>query len=105
MNFRAHPARANPADGPPTRQVRRRRPGQHASGGRPPGPPGDAQRGRPPRDSVLSIKPFRALWIGLALWSLGDWLSILALTELAANLTKSGVAQNSAVGGVWVVTL
>jgi dTMP kinase len=59
----------------------------------------------PPRDSVLAIKPFRALWIALSLSSLGDWLSILALTELAANLTKSGVAQNSAVGGVWVVTL
>jgi dTMP kinase len=54
---------------------------------------------------VLSIKPFRRLWVALSLSSLGDWLSILALTQLAANLTKSGVAQNSAVGGVWVVTL
>ena len=54
---------------------------------------------------MLAIKPFRALWIALSLSSLGDWLSILALTQLAANLTKSGVAQNSAVGGVWVVTL
>jgi dTMP kinase len=83
VNFRAQPASASPDGGPPTRHLRRSRPG----------------------DGVLSIKPFRALWIALSLSSLGDWLSILALTQLAANLTKSGVAQNTAVGGVWVVTL
>jgi dTMP kinase len=54
---------------------------------------------------VLSIRPFRALWVALSLSSLGDWLSILALTQLAANLTKGGLVQTSAVGGVWVVTL
>jgi dTMP kinase len=83
VNFRAQPASASPENGRPTRGVSRTR----------------------SRDGVLSIKPFRALWIALSLSSLGDWLSILALTELAANLTKSGVAQNSAVGGVWIVTL
>jgi dTMP kinase len=53
---------------------------------------------------VLSIPAFRALWVALSLSSLGDWLSILALTALASNLTK-GAAQTSAVSGVWVVTL
>jgi len=55
---------------------------------------------------VLSIKPFRRLWIALSLSSLGDWLSILALTVLAPSLTHgSDVAKSSAVGGVWLVTL
>jgi dTMP kinase len=55
---------------------------------------------------VLSIKPFRRLWIALSLSSLGDWLSILALIVLAPSLTSGGAAAKvSAVGGVWVVTL
>jgi dTMP kinase len=55
---------------------------------------------------VLSIKPFRALWIALSLSSLGDWLSIVALTALAPTLTSGGgVAKSSAVGGVWLATL
>jgi dTMP kinase len=55
---------------------------------------------------VLSIKPFRRLWIALSLSSLGDWLSIAALTALAPALTHgSAVAKSSAVGGVWLVTL
>ena len=55
---------------------------------------------------MLSIKPFRRLWVALSLSSLGDWLSILALIALAATLTHgSDVAKSSAVGGVWVVTL
>jgi len=38
--------------------------------------------------------------------SLGDWLSILALTALAPSLTHgSDVAKSSAVGAVWLVTL
>ncbi len=59
------------------------------------------------RRGVLSIKPFRRLWIALALSSLGDWLSILALTALAFQITKGrGVAtQSYAVGGVWIATL
>ncbi len=59
---------------------------------------------RPP--GVLSIKPFRRLWIALSLSSLGDWLSIVALTALAPSLASGGaVAKGSAVGGVWLVTL
>jgi dTMP kinase len=53
---------------------------------------------------VLSIKPFRRLWIALSLSSFGDWLSILALTALAGSLTR-GTAQNYAIGGVLVVKL
>jgi len=55
---------------------------------------------------VLSVKPFRRLWIALSLSSLGDWLSIVALTALAPSLTTGGtVAKSSAVGGVWLATL
>ncbi|MCO5995794.1 dTMP kinase [Actinoallomurus rhizosphaericola] len=53
---------------------------------------------------VLSIKPFRRLWIALSLSSFGDWLSILALTALAGSLTK-GSAEGYAIGGVLVVKL
>ncbi len=71
---------------------------------------------RTPRESgVLSVKPFRRLWIALSLSSLGDWLSILALTVLAANLTgkhmagqstaAAAAAQTAAVSGVWIATL
>src|SRR6266705_5943591 len=57
-------------------------------------------------DGVLSIKPFRRLWIATSLSSLGDWLSLLALTTLATFLAKRGVAaQASAVGGVWLTSL
>jgi dTMP kinase len=83
VNLHSTSRSASPGEAPPSRRAKRARSG----------------------DGVLSIKPFRNLWIALSLSSLGDWLSILALTQLAANLTKSGVAQNSAVGGVWVVTL
>jgi dTMP kinase len=55
---------------------------------------------------VLSIKPFRRLWVALSLSSLGDWLSIVALTALASSLTHGGLpAKGSAVGGVWLATL
>ncbi len=66
------------------------------------------------RGGVLSIRPFRRLWIALSLSSLGDWLSIVALTVLAATLAgKRGhtsvigatAAQNAAVSGVWIATL
>ena len=84
MNYRATPQRDSPGDGPPGHRARRGR----------------------SRDGVLSIKPFRRLWIALSLSSLGDWLSILALTALAPALTHGGdVAKSSAVGGVWLVTL
>ncbi|HEY4464563.1 MAG TPA: dTMP kinase, partial [Streptosporangiaceae bacterium] len=69
----------------------------------------------PKQPGVLSVKPFRRLWTALSLSSLGDWLSILALTVLAANLagrhtagqsTVGAVAvQSAAVSGVWIATL
>src|SRR6516162_1305809 len=56
--------------------------------------------------NVLSIRPFRRLWIATSLSSLGDWLSLLALTAEATILAKRGVAaQASAVGAVWLSSL
>jgi dTMP kinase len=58
--------------------------------------------------SVLSIKPFRRLWIATSLSSLGDWLSLLALSALAYSLTGRHVqatAGTIAVGGVWISSL
>jgi len=83
VNFRPTPHSDSPEDGPPGRRASRARSG----------------------DGVLSIKPFRRLWVALSLSSLGDWLSILALTTLASNLAHGTNAQNSAVGAVWIVTL
>jgi len=56
---------------------------------------------------VLSIRPFRRLWIALSLSSLGDWLSLLALTALAFELTgrHGATAQGAAVGAVWLTSL
>jgi dTMP kinase len=53
---------------------------------------------------VLSITSFRRLWIALTLASLGDWLSLLALTALADKIggTKNGAY---AVSGVWLTSL
>ncbi len=76
---------------------------------------GAARRNRARESSVLSIKPFRRLWIALSLSSLGDWLSIFALLALASYLTQkhsagqsitaAAAAQTTAVGLVWVATL
>ncbi len=53
---------------------------------------------------MLSITPFRRLWIALSLSSLGDWLSLLALSTLAVKLGgRSGGAY--AVSGVWLTSL
>jgi dTMP kinase len=52
---------------------------------------------------VLSITPFRRLWIALSLSSLGDWLSLLALSALALKLGGTGGAY--AVSGVWLTSL
>ena len=55
---------------------------------------------------MLSIKPFRRLWIAMSLSSLGDWLSLVALASLASALAGTGsAAQYSAVGGVWLSSL
>ena len=67
---------------------------------------GAARRSHARGPGVLSIKPFRRLWIALSLSSLGDWLSIVALTVLAPSLASGGVvAKGSAVAGVWLATL
>ena len=67
---------------------------------------GAARRHHAREPGVLSIKPFRRLWIALSLSSLGDWLSIVALTVLAPSLTSGGVAAKGwAVVGVWLATL
>jgi dTMP kinase len=59
---------------------------------------------------ALSIKPFRRLWIATSLSSLGDWLSLLALSALAYSLTGTGQHSQAttgsiAVSGVWVTSL
>jgi dTMP kinase len=76
---------------------------------------GAARRHHAREPGVLSIKPFRRLWIALSLSSLGDWLSIFALLALADYLTQKHTAgqsatsavaaQTAAIGGVWVATL
>jgi dTMP kinase len=53
---------------------------------------------------VLSIRSFRRLWIALTLASLGDWLSLLALSALAAQLGGS-TGGAYAVSGVWLTSL
>jgi dTMP kinase len=73
------------------------------------------QHGHEHRDGVLSVRPFRRLWIALSLSSLGDWLSIVALTVLAATISGNhekhasvigaSAAQGAAVSGVWIATL
>ena len=58
--------------------------------------------------SVLSIRSFRRLWIATSLSSLGDWLSLLALSALAYSLTGRNVqatAGTIAVSGVWITSL
>src|SRR5215813_1344871 len=47
--------------------------------------------------SVLAIRPFRRLWIATSLSSLGDWLSLVALSTLASDLAGRGV--------VWLTSL
>ena len=59
-------------------------------------------------DGVLSIRPFRRLWIATSLSSLGDWLSLLALSALAYSLTGTRVQATAgviAVSGVWITSL
>ena len=67
---------------------------------------GAARRDHAREPGVLSIKPFRRLWIATSLSSLGDWLSLVALASLASALAGAGAAaQYSAVGGVWLSSL
>jgi dTMP kinase len=59
------------------------------------------------RSGALAIRPFRRLWIAGSLSSLGDWLSLLALTALAFDLAgrHGSTAQVTAVSGVWLTSL
>ncbi len=50
--------------------------------------------------SVLRVRAFRRLWLGLGLSSLGDWLGLLALTAMANQLADGYAAQNYAIAGV-----
>jgi dTMP kinase len=54
---------------------------------------------------VLSIRPFRWLWISMAFSSLGDWLGFLATTALAYQLVPSGSQREYAVAVVLFVRL
>ncbi|GAA5145891.1 dTMP kinase [Pseudonocardia eucalypti] len=49
---------------------------------------------------VLAIPAFRRLWLVTALASTGDWLSLLAMSALATQLTTGFQAQSFALGGV-----
>ncbi|WP_084477225.1 bifunctional MFS transporter/dTMP kinase [Actinokineospora enzanensis] len=55
--------------------------------------------------SVLSIRPFRRLWAVTYLCSVGDWLSLLALSSLARQATTDYTAQSFAFAGVVLTQL
>lgn len=55
--------------------------------------------------SVLAIPAFRRLWTVTALCAVGDWLSLLALSALATQLTTGYAAQSFALGGVVAIKL
>ncbi|HEX2133125.1 MAG TPA: dTMP kinase [Actinophytocola sp.] len=55
--------------------------------------------------SVLAIRAFRRLWGVTYLCSVGDWLSLLALTGLVIQLTEGYQAQSFAFAGVVLTQL
>jgi dTMP kinase len=55
--------------------------------------------------SVLAIRGFRRLWGVTYLCSIGDWLSLLALTGLVTKLTAGYQAQSFAFAGVVLTQL
>ncbi len=55
--------------------------------------------------SVLAIRGFRRLWGVTYLCSIGDWLSLLALTGLVTKLTEGYQAQSFAFAGVVLTQL
>lgn len=57
--------------------------------------------------AVLAVAPFRKLWVAFSLSSLGDWLSVLALTSFASLVTADAgyQAQTFAVGGVLILKM
>ncbi len=50
--------------------------------------------------SVLAIPAFRRLWLVTSVAAICDWLSLLALSALATQLTSGYQAQSFALGGV-----
>ncbi|MEU5265551.1 MFS transporter [Amycolatopsis sp. NPDC021455] len=54
---------------------------------------------------VLRIRPFRRLWLVLAVSSAGDWLGLLATSTFAAARFSGPMAQGAAFGGVMAVRL
>jgi dTMP kinase len=55
--------------------------------------------------SVLAIRPFRRLWGVSFICSVGDWLSLLALSGLITKLTHDYAFQNYAFAGVVLTQL
>jgi dTMP kinase len=55
--------------------------------------------------SVLAIRGFRRLWGVTYLCSIGDWLSLLALTSLVTKMTEGYSAQSFAFAGVVLTQL
>jgi dTMP kinase len=55
--------------------------------------------------SVLAIRAFRRLWGVTYLCSIGDWLSLLALTSLVTKMTEGNPAQSFAFAGVVLTQL
>ncbi|MBB5082883.1 dTMP kinase [Nonomuraea endophytica] len=55
---------------------------------------------------MLAHAPFRKLWTAMSACSLGDWLTILALTAVAGNLYQGDPrVQALAIGGVFVAKI
>src|SRR5580765_3438579 len=50
--------------------------------------------------AVLAIPAFRRLWLVTSVAAVCDWLSLLALSALATELTTGYTAQSFALGGV-----
>jgi dTMP kinase len=62
--------------------------------------------GRRRQNHVLANAPFRRLWTAMSVCSMGDWLNILALTALAANLNQGDYrTQSLAIGGVFIAKM
>nr|WP_156755120.1 dTMP kinase [Actinokineospora pegani] len=55
--------------------------------------------------SVLSIRPFRRLWGVTFLCSMGDWMTLLALSGFVTKLTEDYKAQSFAFAGVVLTQL
>lgn len=55
--------------------------------------------------SVLAIPAFRRLWLVTSVAGICDWMSLLALSALATQLTSGYQAQSFALGGVVAIKL